>query len=281
MDALNDMAAIAQLSRDEFEGVCRQHTNYAYLGNNTGLCKILSRFKIYVDTRDSGITPHLIMDGFWESWLSQQLARIIKKGDVCIDIGANMGYYSLLMAELTGNTGRTIAIEPNPHICNLLRRSQGMHTQRFSVVEAAISNKKGKAVLSIPDAYPGSATITTPHPDQWGSKSKIKVNMLTLDELVLQLGLQKVDVIKMDVEGVEPEVFEGMQGVIQNNPGLQIIIEYSPFIYNDPATFTRYLFSNFNVNMIKDVDEMERLDESAIDKLLALKDHTDLYLTKK
>ena len=49
----------------EFETVCRENSGYAYLGNNKALCRVLGKYKIYVDTRDIGITPHLVTDGFW------------------------------------------------------------------------------------------------------------------------------------------------------------------------------------------------------------------------
>src|SRR5688572_19819262 len=68
-----DIREITSLSGSEYEQACRDHTFYAYLGNNTGLCKVLTKYKIYVDTRDAGVTPHYIMDGFWESWLTQCL----------------------------------------------------------------------------------------------------------------------------------------------------------------------------------------------------------------
>ena len=280
MNSFSAIRDIASLTGYEFETACREHTKYAYLGNNTGLCKILTKYNIYIDTRDIGVAPHFIMDGFWETWLTQCLVDVVKEGDVCIDMGANLGYYSLLMSELCGKTGRTVAIEPNPHIANLLRHSQSTHAFNFDVVEAAISNKSGKTILSIPGEYPGSASISQRFHPSWRA-SRIKVRMMTADELVTSLSLPKVDVIKIDTEGAEPMVFEGMQKTIADNPDLKIVIEYSPHIYPDARTFTQYLFSQFIVHRIKDVEKMTLLDESSVDSLLQLNDHTDLFLTRK
>jgi len=272
---------INELTAFEFETACRHYSKYAYLDNNLALCSILTKYKIYVDTRDLGITPHLILDGFWETWLTQCLARIIKPGDVCVDVGANFGYYSVLMSALTGEKGQTIAIEPNPHVCKLLRSTANVHNGHFEVVEMALSNKTGRVALSIPDSYFGDASII-PRPDRWSlQKKKTKVNTISFDELVLKLNLPKVDVIKIDVEGVEPLVFEGMQQTIANNPDLRIIVEYSPFLYTNAKNFTEYLFSKFVVHRIKDVVEMITLDESSIEELLQLKNHTDLFLECK
>lgn len=276
---------IATLPSHEFENACRKHTSYAFLGNNVGLCKILTKYKIFVDTRDAGVTPHYIMDGFWETWLTQCLARIIKPGDVCIDIGANFGYYSLLMSELAGKEGKTVAVEPNPTICKLLALSQSMHGWRFEVVEAALSDSEGKVRLAIPEHFFGSATILANPDPRMKTKEKINVRMTTLDALVRQLNLPKVDVIKIDVEGVEPEVLNGMKETIANNPGIKIIIEYSPYYYKHAEYFSNYLFENFVINRIKDVPEPQLLDEEGMKKLLeelvASKDHTDLYLVRK
>lgn len=280
MQQLVNISDINSLTSFEFEAACREYTHYAYLENNTALCRILTKYKIYIDTRDASMSPHLIMDGYWETWLTQCLARIIKPGDICIDIGANFGYYSILMSALSG-TGQTIAVEPNPRICQLLRATASIHPHRFEVIEAALSNKSGKVTLSVPDNYFGDGSIINRTDRGPVRGTKKKVSALTLDEMVQQLNLPKVDVVKMDVEGVEPLIFEGMQQTIERNPGIKIILEYSPFIYADTIPFTEYLFARFTVHRIKDADQAVALDASAIADLVQLKDHTDLYLQRK
>lgn len=272
---------ILSLTAFEFENICRANTSYAYLGNNRALCRILGRDKIYVDTRDIGITPHLVMDGFWETWLTQCLFNIIRPGDVCVDIGANFGYYSILMSSLSGKTGRTLAVEPNPAVFKLLEATASIHSSRIETAEVALSNVSGRATLSIPDSFYGDASIVERKDKQHVHKSRVKVKMQTLDELVREYALPKVDVIKMDVEGVEPLVFSGMVDTIAGNPGLRIIVEYSPFLYTDAKYFTEYLFYHFTVCRIKDVEHMVQLNETDIPGLLTLSDHTDLYLVRK
>lgn len=281
MVPFSDIRDIADLPGGEFESVCKEHAANAYMGNNTVLCKILSKYKIYVHTQDQGIVPHLIMDGYWETWVTQCLARIVKPGDVCIDIGANFGYFTLLLSELCGTKGKTIAVEPNPQICDYLRMSQSIHPYHFEIMEAALSNKTGRTTLTIPAIYPGNASITSLLASYTKKQSKVKVKTLTLDELTEQYGLQRIDVIKMDIEGAEPMVFEGMKQTIARNPNLQIIMEYTPYSYPDAPAFTKFLFDHFTINRIKDVDQMTLLDESSIEDLIQLTDHTDLYLQRK
>lgn len=279
----SDIREIASLSGSEYEQACRDHTFYAYLGNNTGLCKVLTKYKIYVDTRDAGVTPHYIMDGFWESWLTQCLARIVNPGDVCIDAGANFGYFSLLMSELCGKEGKTVAIDPNPNMCRLLRLTQAMHGWRFKVVEAALADKEGITQLSIPESYYGGASLNEIDAS-FRIESKIDVRTMTVDTLVKELGLPKVNVMKIDVEGLEERVFEGMKETIANNEDLKIIIEFTPVTYKNPEKFTQYLYDNFVVYRIKDVHEPKLLDEAdmkdMLNELLRSGDHTDIYLVK-
>lgn len=281
MEPFSDIRSIASMSRQEFETTCMAFTNNTPLGNTIALCKVLTKYNIYVDTNDTGIAPHLATDGYWESWITQCLAEKVQPGFICLDIGANFGYYSLLMAELTGSSGRTIAIEPNPALVELLQRTNADNACKFEISAMAMADKPGEAILSVPRQSWGSASLLAAHAEAVAGTFGVKVNVSTVDEMVAALGLPRVDMIKMDVEGLEPKVFAGMQQTITANPSLQMIIEYSPFLYEEPKTFSDYLFSCFSIYRIKDVDRIEKQDAAAMDKLLSLTDHTDLYLARK
>lgn len=278
MSVIYNLHEIGKMTRSDFENACIAHRDHLYMGSGNVLCKVLTKHKMMVDAKDLGIAPHLIMDGYWESWLTQLFAQIVQPGNVCIDIGANFGYFSILLAELAGNDGRAIAVEANPHIADFLRSTRFLNGGRFDVLNVAMSDKKGEAVLTVTDRELGGGTIK---PNELlPGKTQVKVPTISVDELVREHGLNRVDVIKIDVEGMEPTVFKGMRETISNNPQLKIILEYSPSIYEDAADFTEYLFSNFTVNRVKDVDTVTKLDRSAIPALVSMTDHTDLYLTK-
>ncbi len=279
MNAFSNLQEIRNISRSEFEQTCIDNTDHVFIGNDTILCKVLARYKMYVDSKDMGITPHLVMDGYWESWLSQLMSQVIKPGFTCLDIGANFGYFSILMSELAGITGRTIAVEPNPRIADLLRATRFVNGGKFEVIEKALSDKKGEAILTINDGELGGGTIK-PNTLEPG-RSQVKVPMVTVDELVSERNIGKVDLVKIDVEGVEPQVFRGMEQTLAANPDIQVMIEYSPSIYEDAQGFTEYLFSRFNVLQVKDVAQIRELERSDLPALVAMKDHTDLYLRKK
>lgn len=95
--------ALRGLTRGEAEAYISARTRFAYLGNNRGLGVVLAKYKMHLDTTDQGFAPHMIFDGYWEYWLTRFLADQIKPGDNVCDVGANMGYYSVLMSELVGH----------------------------------------------------------------------------------------------------------------------------------------------------------------------------------
>jgi hypothetical protein len=78
------------------------------------LCRLLGDFLAFVDTRDLMLGPRLVLDGFWEAWVTLAIARHLQPGSWCVDVGANYGYYTLLMAGACGPEGRVAACEPNP-----------------------------------------------------------------------------------------------------------------------------------------------------------------------
>ncbi len=280
-DPLLHTKDIAALTGFEFEKACRYYTQVVSLDEHLAICRVLTRYKLYIDRRDTSLAPHMMLDGFWETWLSQCLARIIEPGFVCLDIGANFGYFSLLMSSLAGDSGTTVAVEPNPHLARLLRMTASVNGPGFKVADVALADQEGTAGLYIPDEVMGDASLIERTDRSFSRQRKIDVKMITLDALLAQMKITRIDVIKMDVEGVEPLVFKGMSQTLQDNPDLRIILEYSPFLYEDARAFTEYLFAHFSVQRIKDVAEPTLLSEPDISSLLALQDHTDLYLQRK
>jgi FkbM family methyltransferase len=218
------------------------------------------------------------MDGFWESWVTQFIAQNIQPGNICIDAGANFGYYSLLMAELAGQEGKTMAIEPNAYLCKLLSFTNSLNGFHFDIINKALADHAGEITLSIPPNYWGSATI---RPNVEEDMTKELVQTDTLDSIIEQAGLPRVDFIKMDCEGVEPMIFAGMEKTLQQNPQLKIIMEYSPFLYNDAQGFTEYLFSHFEVGEVTPIATVRGFTKNDIPYLTNLNDHIDLFLQIK
>lgn len=280
MNPFCNIQDIATLSRFEFESPCRHYTGYVQLDNHIALCRVLTRYKIYVDTRDRSIATHLLLDGFWKPWLTQYLALIVKPGDVCIDVGANFGYYSVLLSALAGSNGRVIAFEPNPVMTRLLPLTASANGFWFETEELALSYKKGRSRLMVSKDFLGNANILEPANRQIGSIG-FKVRTDRLDDVLREKQITKVDVIKIAAEGAETWVFEAMQQTILQNPDLHIVMEYRPYLYENARAFTEYLFSRFTVRVLKDVSHPQEIDGSDIEYLLNLCVPADLHLKRK
>jgi FkbM family methyltransferase len=206
------------------------------------LVRVLGRYKLYVDTRDRGFGSHVLLDGFWEIWLTLFCARNVKRGMTAIDVGANFGYYSLLLAELVGTRGELIAVEPNPHAADFLRRSVelngllGRTRIETSALGATIS---GEASLYVPHSEPKNAQIVSemfqPRPQDG---VVIKVPVTTLDGM--SAACSRVDFIKIDAEGAEEVILEGMAETIARHKPM-LVVEFNPARYADASGFLERL----------------------------------------
>jgi FkbM family methyltransferase len=160
-----------------------------------------------------GAGEHGYWLGSYELGKRRSFERTIFPGAVVVDIGANVGYFSLLAAVLAGKTGRVFAIEPSPRNADYIRRH--VRLNKFStvtVIEAAISDRSGEAFFDL------GASIATGHLSESG---QIRVDLVTLDSLLAEETLLPPDFIKIDVEGAEFAVLQGAKDVLsQHQPVL-------------------------------------------------------------
>lgn len=89
--------------------VSRKRSRRATCGEHQLLCRLLGVFLAFVDTRDLMLGPRLVLDGFWEAWVTLAIARHVQPGSWCVDVGANHGYYTLLMAAACGPAASSLA----------------------------------------------------------------------------------------------------------------------------------------------------------------------------
>lgn len=232
---------IAGLGRDQLEEACRELASPLYVGDDTGLCRILGRYKMYVDTRDVTIAAHLLLEGYWETWLTQFMARLVRPGWTVADIGANYGYYTLLMADLVGAGGRVVAVEPNPEAAALLRRSVflngfGAWTAIHEV--AAGAEDGGTATLLVPRAMTGGASISDVAALSLPDIVEHRVPVATLDALLADEA--RIDFLKIDVEASEERIIAGMERIFaRGRPPM--VLEFNPARYGDPRAFLSHL----------------------------------------
>jgi len=182
--------------------------------------------KIYVDSRDTGVAPFLLKWGIHEKYETMLFKKLIKKGMVVVDIGANFGYYTLLAARLVGDEGKVFAFEPDPYNYSLLAKNIGANGYNNVIpVQKAILHKSGKMKLFLDKNNLGAHSLSEPIPSNKGGS--ILVEVISLDEFFKDKDYT-IDVIKMDVEGSEMKVLQGMTNLINKNDNLKIITEFWP-----------------------------------------------------
>jgi FkbM family methyltransferase len=231
----------------DWESRCRRLAMGVYVGDDTVLCRTLARFKMFVSTKDEGLAPHLISDGYWEMWVTRVMTDVVQPGMVCIDAGANVGYYTVLMADLAGPRGRVLAFEPIPGTRRLLRRNVYINgfDATASVSGSALGSRQGEVTLYVPPGEPKNAMIceASPHP-YWEA---VKAPLQRIDDL----GLPRIDFVKIDVEGAEIDVWKGMQQSIEQNPEIQIMMEVNCSRYGaGAATFLSEIADTFPLRYI-------------------------------
>ena len=264
--------------RPLLETVSRDHSRAVYVGNRTLLCRVLGKYLVYADAQETGITPHLAMDGYWESWITLAIARAVRPGAHCLDIGANHGYYTLVMADAAGPNGRVVPVEPTPRLAEMLR--QTLDINGFPGVEvlakAATDSDDRTLQLVIPARRSLNARLSD---EAEATDEVVPVQSVTVDAITRDW--PRVDVIKIDVEGAEEGVWQGMQRTISQNPGLILILEFNVARYDDPKGFAQAIKSvGFPLRYI-DIDA--EVKDVTVDELLTnqVGDDWMLYLARR
>ncbi len=153
------------------------------------------------------------------------LRATIRPGMRVVDIGANQGLYTLLLAELVGEQGSVLAFEPDPELFDVLSRNcVANHVRNVGLRNCALGSANGSAVLSRSLLNAGDNRLAPRH-----RRDDSRCNVVRVAALDDVLAGQPVDFVKMDVQGWEWEVFSGMQNTLASNPSLSIYFEFWPY----------------------------------------------------
>jgi len=212
----------------------------AYLGSHRYLTTTTYGHKIYLDTRDVSLTPHLIINGYWELWITRCIESYLRPGMRVLEVGSNCGWYTLLIADKIGPEGKLIAFEANPDMARMAFDSAAINgfENRVKIHNLAVSDTNGEATFRILSRFLGASTLGTIgqgfldylHEDL----TEITVKTVALDDF-LQGGDRTIDLMKIDAEGAEPLVFQGMQKLLQENQTMIIVMEYSTYRVHNGA----------------------------------------------
>jgi FkbM family methyltransferase len=245
----------AGLPRLTLQAAIRARCHTVTLDRHTVLCRVLGRYKFFADTRDIGLSPHLMLDGYWEMWCTDFMLRRIRPGQVAWDVGANLGYFAVLMADLVGKGGRVVALEPNPRLAALCERTLVLNgyagsasVKRLAATDESDATTRFYATWSDPKnghlVPPGSAA---PLAAQDEEAMEVAVRTTRLDDLANG----PVDFIKIDVEGAEERVWAGMQRVLDRNPGITVLMEFNAFRCGAPERMLSEIGARFPLRELR------------------------------
>jgi FkbM family methyltransferase len=246
------------MTREEVEARGRAGARAIYMGGGTILAVVLGRYRMLLDASDRGLVPHLCLDGFWEAWITAWVHDHVRPGMHAWNVGANCGYYTMLMADRAGPTGRVMAIEPSPVHCRNISQSamlNGLY-ERISVWPGVLGDRKQDSVdLHFREGLTMNASLQVGPRDGF---EKLSVPMTTFD--ALRPDWQAVDFAMIDVEGAEGLVVAGMVESIIKNPKLSILVEFSAARGDAPRAMMQTMRSfDFESYVINTRAQLERI----------------------
>ncbi len=162
----------------------------------------------YLLWANEDIGKRMIFQGKYESNELLAFGRLIRKGDVCIDVGGNVGIFSLNFARYCGELGSVYVFEPlrkNQLVIELAVEINGL--RNVSIFPYALSNSDGEVVLEIPSIDGAYAFMRLA--DENNESRPLTVRCLPLDGFIREQNIQRVDILKIDVEGAEKLVLDG------------------------------------------------------------------------
>ncbi len=182
----------------------------------------------------------------------------LKPGMTVVDVGAYVGYYTLVASRAVGSQGRVYAFEPAPLNLPALIRNLDVNfcAQNCAVIQKAASDEARKVPMFVFPGDPSQNSLARLVPD--ATESPINVECVTIDSV---LAGRPAHAVKIDIEGFEPRAIKGMERTIRNSPGMTLIVEFCPAALRaagtPPDAFLAQLRScGFDIQVI---DEDERL----------------------
>lgn len=215
---------------------------------------------------DDELLSNIIRDKGRYSTADQQVFfQLLKPGGTFVDIGANIGWYSLVAGTVLGPSGRILAIEPEPRNLELLKINldRGCRTP-YSILPIAIGEQESTASLFLsPDNFGDHSLLQNGY--KASTREKVEVPVRRLDQVLTPEEFLKVDLLKMDTQGYEPRILSGLRLLLQvHRPPL--MIEFSPMhIYEcNSSPFEIYSFLENNGYLPLRIDDDARPPQSPV-----------------
>ena len=264
--------------------------------------------KMYINVREKNLAMRRTFQTYalnliHEKSTTNLFKKVVKEGDVVVDLGANIGYFTLLVASLVGKKGKVYSFEPEPRNYDYLVKNIELNSyNNVFAIQKAVSDKNAKTKLFICPYDTGHHTIKQYEgirdykPEFLTKEEKfIEIETITLDDFFKDKE-RLIDVIKMDVEGAEMLALSGMDKIIRKNKNLKMFVEFFPLLIrkmgSSPEEFIRKLLEDYRFSVFvigKDYSMAQASDKEYLkinnsNELLDLcqgeKGHVNLFLKK-
>ena len=182
-------------------------------------------FHIKLDPINRAVDEYVFIHRNWEPDIAAVIQAKLKPGNVFVDVGANIGYFSMLSASIVGKRGKVISFEPIKRLAEQIRFSADYnHFKNIDIENLAMGSIPAVMTLEIMPGNVGGSSLVK----QINSGQSEVVNVSTLDEELKNY--DRIDLIKIDVEGYEFQVLKGAENIIKSCKP-EIILEFSPSVY--------------------------------------------------
>lgn len=172
---------------------------------------------------DRYVSASMYAHGLYQPELRDFMRATLRPGDVFVDGGAHIGYFTCVAAELVGTSGRVVAFEPAPETFSVLSQNVALNglSDQCVLYNAALGRENSYAALELNSENPGDNWVRVDDIPQPG-----QVEVMSLSGVVAALNIARPRLIKLDIQGMEPAALEGMQELIADPYDVALIVEY-------------------------------------------------------
>lgn len=182
--------------------------------------------KLWLDP-SSDMGYRLLRNNELEQPMREGIQQLLKSGDVFVDLGGNEGWYSLLAAQRVGKAGRVLSVEPQERLWPILLRNFALNGfPQCELVPVAVGTEKESEIALAPRVNTGASSMAVKGGWRRLLRRHQRVLMRTLDDVVLERGIQRVDVLKVDIEGYELNALRSATRLLKERRITNILMEY-------------------------------------------------------
>jgi FkbM family methyltransferase len=224
-----------------------------YIGNNRMLVSPIWGGKLLVSSNDRSLMPELVISGFYDIALTKYIIKQIKPGNFVVDIGANLGYFTILLAYMVGAEGKVIAFEADDENVTLIQENVSVNylNDHVKIINKAVYSENTTISFFATENFKGNGSIykhDEAYLSNFGNENIVenKIEAVKLDHLLGSL--KTIDFIKIDIEGGEYHALKGMSSLMENEIIKSMIFEFNKKMLRQDVSKLYQLIQNWLID---------------------------------